>query len=149
MRKLSPALAILVVAGTTGLAQAQDAASEDRHANEARVIPHPAVCTFTKAVICKDDSGCEPTDSLGDLPLPARFLFQFEKRIIAATGPDGLPHISTIRALAHSGDSLVLQGISGAAGWTIQSSVSDGGTTFVTASNHTVLSAFGICKAAE
>ncbi len=145
MHKLSPLLAAAALLGSAGLAQAKDAIQEA----EGAAAPHPAVCTFEKAVLCKDASTCEPTDNLGDLPLPARFLFHFEKRIIAATGPGGLPHITTVRALAQAGDSLVMQGVSGPVGWTIQSSMSSGETTFVTASDHTVLTAFGTCKSAE
>lgn len=157
MRKLSPALAALVVVGTMSVAHAQDAASEsqedaaseNQNASSVEPLPHPADCTFTEAVVCKEGSACEPADALGDLALPARLLFHFERRIIAATGPDGLPHITQIRALSRSGDSIVLQGVSGPASWTIQSSMEDGGTTFVTASNHTVLSAFGHCEVVE
>lgn len=156
MRKLSPALAALVAVSMVSLAQAQEATSESQEATSGNQdaasvepLPHPADCTFEKAVICEEGSDCKPTDKLGELALPARFLFHFERRIIAATGPDGLPHITRIRALARAEESIVLQGVSGPTSWTIQSSLNDGGTTFVTASDHAVLTAFGHCEIVE
>jgi hypothetical protein len=52
---------------------------------------------------------------------------------VGALDADGLPHMSTIGVLAESEDSFILQGVSGATGWTIQGSTSDKMVSFTVA----------------
>jgi hypothetical protein len=161
MHILSPIVAVLIAGGTIGFASAQESVPEDqppteqepapenRQASESEPVPHPIDCTFTEAQLCKAGSGCSSAGALGEVPLPARFLIHFEQQIIASVNADGLPHVSTIGVLARSGDNLTLQGVDGATGWTIQGSTSDEMVSFTVASHHTVLNAFGTCRAIE
>jgi hypothetical protein len=161
MHILSPIIAVLIAGGLIGFANAQEPAPEDQQPAEqepapqeqqaagTEPLPHPVDCTFTEARLCKAGSGCSAAEALGEVPLPARFLIHFERQIIASVNADGLPHVSTIGVLARSGDGLILQGVDGATGWTIQGSTSDEMASFTVASDHSVLNAFGTCKAIE
>lgn len=159
MRILSPIVAVLIAGRLISFASAQEPAAQDQQATEpapggqqaaqGEPPPHPFDCTFTEAQLCQANLGCEPAETLGDAPLPARFLIHFEKRIVASTDASGLPHVSTIGVLAKTEGNLILQGVSGATGWTIQGSTSDEMVSFTVASNHTTLNAFGTCSAME
>jgi hypothetical protein len=161
MHILSPIIAALIAGGIISFANAQQSASEgpqpaeqepalrDQQAAGTEPLPHPIDCTFTEARLCKTGSDCSAAEALGEVPLPARFLIHFEQQIIASVNADGLPHVSTIGVLARSGDSLILQGVDGATGWTIQGSTSDEMASFTVASHDSVLNAFGTCKAIE
>jgi hypothetical protein len=155
MRILVPIIAILTAGGIVSLAGAQEpprenqsqSPRENQQAAEPEPLPHPFDCTFTEAQLCKAGSDCSATETLGEVPLPARFLIHFEQRTIASVDASGLPHIQAIDVLARSDNSLILQGIGGATGWTIQASTSDEMASFTVASHHTVLNSFGTCKA--
>ena len=106
-------------------------------------------CTIDKAMVCKAE-GCSATEKLGELPLPARVLVDQANNIIATVGPNGLPHVSPIGSQEASiNGTVIVQGVEGTAGWMLHGSPSDPMTSFVVSSNHTVLVAFGNCKAAE
>lgn len=109
--------------------------------------PTPRVdCTIESARLCKAD-GCEASTILGELTLPARVLVDQASGVIATVGPDGLPHVTPVQSQAVSAaGTVVLQGVEGPAGWMMHGSPSDEATTFIIASNHTALVAFGSCK---
>jgi hypothetical protein len=145
MRVSSPILAsaFLVALSAGALAQETPAPAAQEP------MPHPVDCTFTAATICTAGASCQPSDSLGEVSLPARMLIHFEHRMIAMASDDGLPHVSSISAFAASGEGQILQGVEGGSGWTIHATTGDDDVTFVIASHHTVLNAFGTCKPAE
>jgi hypothetical protein len=154
MRKLLilPALAACVAA--TLAAHAQEAppapetpaAPEAQAAPQAPAVPAPYDCTLVEAVLCKAGASCTPSKTLGELPLPARMLVHFERQLLASTGPDGLPHVSTIGSLARSGDIVVAQGVDGGTGWMVHTTHNDDEVTFVAASDDFIINAFGTCK---
>jgi hypothetical protein len=138
-------IAVLAFACMTGTALAQEAKTETPAPAEA--LPTPADCTLTKAQLCKADGGCAESASLGDLALPARLLVHYAHRVIASTGADGLPHVSTVDTLSSVGENLTLQGVDGDTGWIIQTSRAEDGISFTVVSHEVVLTAFGTCKA--
>lgn len=139
------ALALACMAGT---ALAQDTKTETgAPQTTVEALPTAADCTLTKAHLCKADGGCAESASLGDLALPARILIHYAKRVIASTGPDGLPHVSTVDTLSSVGDNLTLQGVDELTGWIIQTSRTEDGVSFTAVSHEVVLTAFGTCKA--
>lgn len=102
-------------------------------------------CTIETATLCKAD-GCEASTTLGELTLPARVLVDQASSVIATVGPDGLPHVTPVHSQAISAaGTVVLQGVEGTAGWMMHGSPSEEATTFIVASNHTALVAFGTC----
>ena len=112
-------------------------------------MPRPADCTFTKAMVCKADGPCEDTKAVGDIPLPAHVLIHYQKKVIAGTSSEGIPHVTSIDSLATSGDNLTLQGVDGGAGWVIQTSRTENGATFTAVTHESVLLSFGTCKTLE
>jgi hypothetical protein len=133
----------LIVAALAAMSAGAAAAQSQDPAGAA---PGPrADCTLDKAMICKAD-GCNPTSSLGDLPLPARVLVDQITNVIATVGPNGLPHVSEIGVQGTTaGSTVVLQGVDGTAGWMMHGSPADPMTSFVISSNDTVLVSFGNC----
>lgn len=139
MRLSALILATAAIAAGPAFGQAQsDAAAEP---------PTPRVdCTIETATLCKAD-GCEASTTLGNLTLPARVLVDQASSVIATVGPDGLPHVTPVHSQAISAaGTVVLQGVEGTAGWMMHGSPSEEATTFIVASNHTALVAFGSCK---
>ncbi|MFD2032664.1 hypothetical protein ACFSKM_24940 [Ancylobacter dichloromethanicus] len=61
-------------------------------APEGDTLPAPIACSFEKVFVC-EASGCAPSQELGTIDLPARFLIHFGEQIIASTSDDDLPHI--------------------------------------------------------
>jgi hypothetical protein len=114
----------------------------------AEAEPAPLDCTMTTSQICKDDS-CAKSETFGSLKLPSRLLVHFDRRVIASTSEDGLPHVSSINSFATSEDGVVLQGVDGSTGWMIHLSRKDPDISFAVASHHTVMTAFGTCKAID
>jgi hypothetical protein len=139
-------IAALALACMTGTALAQEGTTE-KATPQVDALPTPADCTLTKAQVCKADGGCAESTSLGDLALPARFLIHYTDRVIASTGADGLPHVSTVDTLSSTGENMTLQGVDGFTGWIIQTSRAEDGVSFTVVSHEVVLTAFGTCKA--
>ncbi|MGE0213439.1 MAG: hypothetical protein AB7S41_17250 [Parvibaculaceae bacterium] len=135
-------LASLLIAAS---AQAQDSKPQVM----VDAMPKPADCSFTKAMVCKADAACEEAKAVGDIPLPARVLVHYQKKVIAATSSEGIPHVSSIDSLATSGDNLTLQGVDGGAGWVLQTSRTEDGATFTAVTHESVLLSFGTCKTLE
>lgn len=139
-------IAFTLAAMSAGTVTAQ---SQDSAAGAPLQASPRADCMIETATICKAD-GCSASESLGNLPLPARMLVDQQNNVIATVGPNGLPHVSEIGVQATTaGTTVVAQGVDGAAGWMLHASPSDPMTSFVISSNHTVIVAFGKCTPLE
>ncbi|WP_018388476.1 hypothetical protein [Ancylobacter sp. FA202] len=111
-------------------------------------LPPPIACTFEKVFVC-EAAGCNPSQELGTIDLPARFLIHFGEQIIASVSDDDLPHISSIQSVIGDGDTLILDGNDNMAAWAIELSPSKPEATLTTLAGGKVLTAFGTCKPAS
>ncbi|GLK73352.1 hypothetical protein KHC23_15000 [Ancylobacter dichloromethanicus] len=116
-------------------------------APEGDTLPAPIACSFEKVFVC-EASGCAPSQELGTIDLPARFLIHFGEQIIASTSDDDLPHISSIQSVIGDGDTLILDGNDNMSAWAIELSPSKSAATLTTLAGGKVLSAFGTCQPA-
>lgn len=139
-------LSALILAAAAAIAAGPALAQAQPEGAPAAAPSAPRIdCTIETATLCKA-GGCEASTTLGELALPARVLVDQASNVIATVGPDGLPHITPVNSQATSAaGTVVLQGVEGTAGWMMHGSPSDETTTFVVASNHTALVAFGRC----
>lgn len=112
----------------------------------APMLPAPLACTFTHAFRCEADKSCDKVESLGAVKLPAVFLVDFGRRLIAGAAPDGLPHLSAIETVAGTAGGLTLQGVDGAIGWTMQMEHPGEKVSLTSVSHQATLSSFGTCK---
>jgi len=127
------------------------AVAVDPHAEEATPppLPEPIGCIFDKVFLCEADKGCSAAKELGTIDLPAKFMVNFEDKMIASTNDDGLPYMSPIESASSSGDNITLQGSDGLVGWVMQMSRSEPGATLTTVSHEAVITSFGTCKPAS
>jgi hypothetical protein len=108
----------------------------------------PAHCTLTKAVLCKE-AGCTASDSFGDLKLPTKVSLDFTKRVLLGVGPDGFATATSVDSFAVAGTELIAYGVDAGASWVAHADTTDQTFTITVSSDHTVLSAFGTCTAAN
>ncbi|SCW73426.1 hypothetical protein [Ancylobacter rudongensis] len=149
------ATALCLILGLAA-AQAQDASGATSGPSAAvpppapsdDALPAPIACTFEKVFVC-EASGCNPSQELGTIDLPARFLIHFGEQIIASVSDDDLPHISSIQSVIGDGDTLILDGNDNMAAWAIELSPSKPEATLTTLAGGKVLTAFGTCKPAS
>ena len=127
----------------SGYAQAQETPAQPPA--EPQHLP-PYDCTLAEAMLCKAGASCTPAKTLGELPLPARVLLNFDKQVLAGVSTDGLPHVSMIGSLSRSGDIVVAQGVDEGTGWMVHTTHNDDEVTFVAASDDFIINAFGTCK---
>ncbi|QFR33903.1 hypothetical protein [Ancylobacter sp. TS-1] len=131
-----------------GPAAANPSAAMPEPAPADETLPPPLACTFDKVFVC-EAKGCAPSAELGTIDLPAKILIHFGEQIIASTGDDKLPHISSIQSVIGDGDSYVLDGNDNMTAWAIQVSTSKPDATLMTVAGGKALSAFGSCKPAS
>ena len=136
----SLALALLVASASHAAAQQSPASSTGQIA--------PAHCTLTKAMLCKD-SGCTPSDSFGELKLPTKVSIDFVRKVMLGISPDGFATASTLDSLAVADNQLVAYGVDHGSSFMAHASATDPSITIAVSSQHTVLSAFGSCVAAN
>ncbi len=154
------ATALCLVLGLAA-AQAQDVQAQDSSgastgpsaavpppAPAGDTLPAPVACSFEKVFVC-EANGCNPSQELGTIDLPARFLVHFGEQIIASVSDDKLPHISSIQSVIGDGDTLILDGNDNMAAWAIQLSLSKPEATLTTLAGGKVLTAFGTCAPAN
>lgn len=131
-------------------AQAQDSgpsAAEPPQAAPDQALPPPLACTFDKVFIC-EAKGCAPSQELGTIDLPARFLVHFGEQIIASASDSDLPHISSIQSVIGDGDSFIIDGNDNMTAWALQLSISKPEATLTTLAGGKALTAFGTCQPA-
>ena len=136
----SLALALLVASASHAAAQQSPASSTGQIA--------PAHCTLTKAMLCKD-SGCTPSDSFGELKLPTKVSIDFVRKVMLGISPDGFATASTLDSLAVADNQLIAYGVDHGSSFMAHASATDPSITIAVSSQHTVLSAFGSCVAAN
>lgn len=134
-------LALFTVFGSQ-LAAAQEPAPE-----AAKEIA-PAHCTLSKAMLCKE-SGCAASETFGDLKLPTKVSLDVVRRVLLGVGPDGFATASTVDSFAVAGTELIAYGVDQGSSWMAHADASDQTVTVTVSSDHTVLSAFGTCIAAD
>ncbi|HEY9213225.1 MAG TPA: hypothetical protein VIQ29_10275 [Ancylobacter sp.] len=112
-------------------------------------LPEPVACIFDKVFLCEAEKGCSAAKELGEIDLPAKFMVNFDDKMIASTNDDGLPYMSPIESASTSGDNITLQGSDGLVGWVMQMSRTEPGATLTTVSHEAVITSFGTCKPAS
>jgi hypothetical protein len=108
----------------------------------------PAHCTLTKAMLCKE-GGCTPSDSFGELKLPTKVSVDFMRKVLLGVSPDGFATASSLDSLAVTENQLIAFGVDHGSSWMAHASATDPSITIAVSSQHTVLSAFGSCVAAN
>ena len=108
----------------------------------------PAHCTLTRAMLCKE-GGCAPSDSFGELKLPTKVSIDFVRKVLLGVGPDGFATASSVDSLALAENQLIAFGVDHGSSWMAHASATDPSITIAVSSQHTVLSAFGSCVAAN
>jgi hypothetical protein len=136
-------LALILTLGAP-LAHAQDPAAASADTKEIA----PAHCTLNKAMLCKE-SGCSPSDSFGELKLPTKISLDFSKRVLLGVGPDGFATASVLDSFAVAGTELIGYGVDQGSSWMAHADAQDQTVTITVSSEHTVLTAFGTCVAAN
>lgn len=139
---LTPAMAQTATDKPATDAQTTDAGEPSKDTVEAL---KPLNCTIQKVQLCTAD-GCKAADAFGEMPLPAKVLVHPERRIIAGVDKEGLPHISAIQVYSQTDNDLTAQGFDGEVSWMLLADRKDDTMTFAAASDHTVMTGFGICK---
>ncbi len=112
-------------------------------------MPNSADCIIDKVMICKAESGCAASDSLGEVKLPAKVTVDFKNRVVMTMHPSGFPSASPIGTFATLNNQVFLQGVDKGVGWMLQGSGADRSMTVAIASHHTVLTGFGTCEIDE
>ena len=108
----------------------------------------PAHCTLTKAMLCKE-GGCTPSDSFGELKLPTKVSIDFVRKVLLGVSPDGFATASSLDSLAVAENQLIGFGVDHGSSWMAHTSATEPTITIAVSSQHTVLSAFGTCIAAD
>ena len=108
----------------------------------------PAHCTLTKAILCKE-GGCTPSESFGELKLPTKVSIDFVRKVLLGISPDGFATASSVDSLALADNQLIAFGIDHGSSWMAHGSATEPSITIAVSSQHTVLSAFGTCIAAN
>jgi hypothetical protein len=141
MGKITPlALALVATAPSPALAQQTAAAPAGQIA--------PAHCTLTKAMMCRE-GGCTPSDSFGELKLPTKVSLDFVRKVLLGISPDGFATASSLDSLAVADNQLIAYGVDHGSSWMAHASATEPSITIAVSSQHTVLSAFGSCVAAN
>ena len=135
-------LALAFLAASASHASAQQPAA----APTAQLVP--AHCTLTKAMLCKE-GGCAPSDSFGEVKLPTKISLDFVRKVLLGVSPDGFATASSLDSFAVAENQLIGFGIDHGSSWMAHASATDPTITIAVSSQHTVLSAFGICVAAD
>lgn len=136
----SLALALVATAPSPALAQQTAVAPAGQIA--------PAHCTLTKAMICRE-GGCTPSDSFGELKLPTKVSLDFVRKVLLGISPDGFATASSLDSLAVADNQLIAYGVDHGSSWMAHASATEPSITIAVSSQHTVLSAFGSCVAAN
>lgn len=136
----SLALALILASASHASAQPTAAAPGGQMA--------PAHCTLTKAMLCKE-GGCTPSDSFGELKLPTKVSLDFVRKVLLGISPDGFATASTLDSLAVADNQLIAYGVDHGSSWMAHASATEPSITIAVSSQHTVLSAFGSCVAAN
>jgi hypothetical protein len=136
----SLALALVAAAPSPALAQQTAAAPAGQIA--------PAHCTLTKAMMCRE-GGCTPSDSFGELKLPTKVSLDFVRKVLLGISPDGFATASSLDSLAVADNQLIAYGVDHGSSWMAHASATEPSITIAVSSQHTVLSAFGSCVAAN
>ena len=139
-KTMSLALALAVASASHASAQ-QAAAAPTGQIN-------PAHCTLTKAMLCKE-GGCTPSDSFGELRLPTKVSLDFVRKVLLGVSPDGFATASSLDSLAVADNQLIAYGVDHGSSWMAHASATEPSITIAVSSQHTVLSAFGTCVAAN
>jgi hypothetical protein len=108
----------------------------------------PAHCTLTKAMLCKE-GGCTPSDSFGELKLPTKVSLDFVRKVLLGVSPDGFATASSVDSLAVAENQLIAFGVDHGSSWMAHAHATEPSITIAVSSQHTVLSAFGTCVAAN
>ena len=136
----SLALALVATAPSPALAQQTAVAPAGQIA--------PAHCTLTKAMMCRE-GGCTPSDSFGELKLPTKVSLDFVRKVLLGISPDGFATASSLDSLAVADNQLIAYGVDNGSSWMAHASAIEPSITIAVSSQHTVLSAFGSCVAAN
>jgi hypothetical protein len=136
----SLALALVATAPSPALAQQTAVAPAGQIA--------PAHCTLTKAMMCRE-GGCTPSDSFGELKLPTKVSLDFVRKVLLGISPDGFATASSLDSLAVADNQLIAYGVDHGSSWMAHASATEPSITIAVSSQHTVLSAFGSCVAAN
>lgn len=136
----SLALALVATAPSPALAQQTAVAPAGQIA--------PAHCTLTKAMMCRE-GGCTPSDSFGELKLPTKVSLDFVRKVLLGISPDGFATASSLDSLAVADNQLIAYGVDHGSSWMAHASATEPSITIAVSSQHTVLSAFGTCIAAN
>jgi hypothetical protein len=136
----SLALALVATAPSPALAQQTAVAPASQIA--------PAHCTLTKAMMCRE-GGCTPSDSFGELKLPTKVSLDFVRKVLLGISPDGFATASSLDSLAVADNQLIAYGVDHGSSWMAHASATEPSITIAVSSQHTVLSAFGSCVAAN
>jgi len=136
----SLALALVATAPSPALAQQTAVAPAGQIA--------PAHCTLTKAMMCRE-GGCTPSDSFGELKLPTKVSLDFVRKVLLGISPDGFATASSLDSLAVADNQLIAYGVDHGSSWMAPASATEPSITIAVSSQHTVLSAFGSCVAAN
>jgi hypothetical protein len=139
-KALSLALALVTTSSSFAWAQQATVAPAGQIA--------PAHCTLTKAVLCKDGN-CTPSDSFGELKLPTKISIDFVRKVLLGVSPDGFATASSVDSLATADKQLIAFGVDHQSSWMAHASATEPSITIAVSSQHTVLSAFGTCVAAD
>ncbi len=136
----SLALALVATAPSPALAQQTAVAPAGQIA--------PAHCTLTKAMMCRE-GGCTPSDSFGELKLPTKVSLDFVRKVLLGISPDSFATASSLDSLAVADNQLIAYGVDHGSSWMAHASATEPSITIAVSSQHTVLSAFGSCVAAN
>ena len=136
----SLALALVATAPSPALAQQTAVAPAGQIA--------PAHCTLTKAMMCRE-GGCTPSDSFGELKLPTKVSLDFGRKVLLGISPDGFATASSLDSLAVADNQLIAYGVDHGSSWMAHASATEPSITIAVSSQHTILSAFGSCVAAN
>lgn len=152
VKSIAIIFAAVVAAGTPALAQNSATPSGQKAEAKGAVavdqMPKSAACIISKAIVCKSDGKCAPSETIGQLSLPMKVTVDFQNRVLITVGNDGFPVSSAISTFGAGAGSrqLVMQGIDQGIGWVMHGSGESKTVSFSMADHDTVLSAFGSCE---